>query len=184
MSFLQAPPLTEEEFPLFTAMRQRLGFIPNMYKAQTSRLDLIGAEAALMRAGMIDRGGLERRQKEYVFLAVSARNLSTYCVTGHCEIVRMLGIQGPEPEQIAIDHTAAAIPLADKALLNFAVKLNDHPADMSQMDVDTLRTFGFTDQQILETVMVTGLAQMANTISFGLGSRPDFENERLDFRSA
>jgi len=42
----------------------------------------------------------------------SAANLSTYCVTAHCEIVRILGIEGPEPEQIALDHTST------KRLLN------------------------------------------------------------------
>jgi len=52
-------------------------------------------------------GALTRRQKEYIFLVCSAANLSTYCVTAHCEMVRMLGLEGPEPEQIAVDHTAA-----------------------------------------------------------------------------
>ena len=51
---------------------------------------------------------------------IPGANLSTYCVTAHCEMVRMLGIEGPEPEQIAFHHTAANLPIAMKALLNFA----------------------------------------------------------------
>ena len=72
-------------------------------------------------------GALTRPQKEYIFPVCSAANLSTYCVTAHCEMVRMPGIQGPEPERVALDHTAANIPIVLKALLNFAAKLNARP---------------------------------------------------------
>src|SRR5262249_10198678 len=94
------------------------GFIPNFFRAQTLRPDLIDAEAGLVSAILVKEGALTRRQKEYIFLVCSAGNLSTYCVTAHCEIVRMLGIEGPEPEQIALDHTVSDIPNSEKALLD------------------------------------------------------------------
>src|SRR5437762_11394028 len=85
----------------------------------------------------------------------SDANLSTYCVTAHCEIVRMLGIEGPEPEQVELDHTITNIPINEKALLDFAVKQNNHPRDVSLRDIDALRGHGFGDEHILEaTVMV------------------------------
>ncbi len=181
MSYIEAPPLTDEQYPTFAAIRQAFGFLPNFFRAQTARTDLIDAEVGLIGTAMVKEGALERRQKEYIFLAVSARNLSTYCVTAHCEIVRMLKIEGPEPEQVAIDHTATRIPFADKALLNFVLKLNSEPWEINSADLDTLRTFGFSDQQILEAIVMTGVAQFANTVSFGLGTLPDFENERVRF---
>lgn len=181
MSYIEAEQPTEAEYPTFAGIQQAFGFIPNFFRAQTSRKDLIDAEVGLIGTAMVKEGALTRRQKEYIFLAVSARNLSTYCVTAHCEIVRMLKIEGPEPEQVAIDHTSTRIPFPDKALLNFAVKLNQDGLNIGQADIDGLRTFGFSDQQILETVIMTGLAQFANTVSFGLGTLPDFENERVKF---
>ena len=81
---------------------------------------------------MIKDGALAREQKEYIFLVCSAANLSTYCVTAHCEIIRMLKIEGPEPEQIALDHMATDLPIVDKALLNFSLKLNNHPLKITQ----------------------------------------------------
>lgn len=124
-------------------------------------------------------GVLPRQQKEYVFLVCSAANLSTYCVTAHCEIVRLLGIQGPEPEQIALDYTATDLPMAVKALLGFASKLNDYPTRVDKGDIDALRTYGYTDEQILEAVLIVGLAKFANFVSFGLGTVPDFDNFRI-----
>src|SRR5947207_8693519 len=84
----------------------------------------------------------------------SAANLSTYCLTAHCEIVRMLGIQGPEPDQIAFDHKAANIPVPLKALLNFAAKLNGQPTKVTRRDIDALHTYGYTDEHILEAVLM------------------------------
>ncbi len=122
---------------------------------------------------------LARRQKEYIFLVCSAANLSTYCVTAHCEIVRMLGLEGPEPEQIAIDHTHAKIAVADKALLNFCAKFNKQPSKIGADDIEVLRTYGFGEQHILEAIVTVGFAQFANTVAFGLGTVPDFHNRRI-----
>ena len=94
MSYLHEGCLDENNFPLFEAVKRQFGFIPNFYRAQTLRPDLIEAEAQLVNALLIKQGALARQQKEYIFLVCSAANLSTYCVTAHCEIVRMLGIQG------------------------------------------------------------------------------------------
>ena len=91
---------------------------------------------------MVRDGALARRQKEYVFLVCSAANLSTYCVTAHCEIVRMLGIHGPEPEQVALDHNRTNLPPEDKALLNFALKLNREGRKIDADDVEGLRPTG------------------------------------------
>src|SRR5215468_1666630 len=121
----------ENDNPTLRAIKDSFGFVPNFYRAQTMRPDLIDAEAQLVNAILVKEGALTRQQKEYIFLVSSAANLSTYCLTAHCEIVRMLGIQGPEPDQIALDHTAAKIPVPLKALLNFAVKLNNRPREVS-----------------------------------------------------
>src|SRR6478736_9559635 len=153
MSYLRNSPFNEKDFPAFTAMREQIGFLPNFYVAQTSRPDLIEAEVALMGTILLKDGGLSRRQKEYIFLVASAANLSTYCVTAHCEMVRMLKIEGPEPEQIAIDHVHAKIPMADKALLNFCAKLNRQPTKVGRRDIDALHTYGYNDEQVLETVL-------------------------------
>jgi len=168
----------ENDNPTLRAIKDSFGFVPNFYRAQTMRPDLIDAEAQLVNAILVKEGALTRQQKEYIFLVSSAANLNTYCLTAHCEMVRMLGIEGPEPEQIALDHTAAKIPIGLKALLNFAAKLNGQPTKITKRDVDVLRTYGYNDQQIMEAVLMVGLAKFANFVSFGLGTAPDFEPAR------
>jgi len=179
MSYLREEPLNAENFPPFAMANAAFGFIPNLFRSQTMRTDLIEVEMALVNAILIREGALTRQQKEYIFLVCSAANLSTYCVTAHCEIVRMLKIHGPEPEQVAVDHTHTDLPMRDKALLNFALKLNGQPKAFGSRDVEGLRPYGFRDEQILEAVATVGLAKFANTVAFGLGTLPDFRAVEL-----
>jgi uncharacterized peroxidase-related enzyme len=179
MAHLRNQPYDEKDFPAFAAIREQFGFLPNFFPEQAARPDLVDLEIGMTANLVVKQGALERRQKEYIFLVCSAANLSTYCVTAHCEIVRMLKLEGPEPEQIAIDHAHAKIPIADKALLNFCTKLNSEPSKIGANDVEALRTFGFTEQQILEAILIVGWAKFANVVAFGLGTVPDFHNRRI-----
>lgn len=183
MTYIREAPFDEADFPTLKLIKEDYGFIPNYFKAQTARPDLIDAQVQLVDALLIKEGALSRQLKEYVFLVCSAANLSTYCVTAHCEIIRMLKIEGPEPEQIALDHMSADLPIVDKALLNFTLKLNNHPLKVTQDDIDDLKTYGFSDQQILEAVMCVGLAKLANCVGFGLGTVPDYQ-VRLDLEKS
>src|SRR3954454_11689931 len=180
MAYLNSPPFEESDFPVFTAIRQQFGFLPNFYPAQVARPDLVDAEMKLMESILFHESALSRKQIEYIFLTCSAANLSTYCVTAHCEIVRLLGIEGPEPEQIAVDYLHSRISMADKALLNFCSKLNLDASKVNRSDIDALRTFGFNDQQILEGIVTVGSAQFANTVTFALGTVPDFRNQKIE----
>jgi len=184
VSYLREEPPDEKASSTFAMIQSAFGFVPNFFRAQTMRSDLIDTEVQLMGAILLKEGALTRQQKEYLFLVCSAANLSTYCVTAHCEIVRMLKIQGPEPEQIAVDHTATNLPLVMKALLNFALKLNTQPTKVGRSDIDALRTYGSTDEQILETIVMVGLAKFTNHIAFGLGTLPDFDNAKIQFQGS
>jgi len=175
MSYLRENAFDENDFPTLQLIKEDYGFIPNFFRCQTARPDILDAEVQLVDAILIKEGALTRTQKEHIFLVCSAANLSTYCVTAHCEIIRMLKLAGPEPEQIALDHMSTDLPIVDKALLNFALKLNNHPLKVTQDDIDDLRTYGFGDQHVLEAVMCVGLAKFANYVGFGLGTVPDYQ---------
>ena len=184
MTYIRGRSLDERTYPPFVEIKKDYGFVPNFWKAQSSRTDLIEAEMVFVKSILLQEKALTRRQKEYIFLVCSAANLSTYCVTAHCEVIRMLGIKGPEPEELAIDHENADLNEADRALLDYAKKLTLKPMKVGPEDVDRLRAVGFTDEHILEAVLMVGLAKWANCVAFGLGTVPDFENSRLNLPGA
>src|SRR6201997_5244338 len=143
MTYLHNLPASETASSLLSAIQEKFGFLPNFFAAQTERPDLINAQLVMSDDLQLHDSALSRKQKEYIFLVCSAANLSTYCVTAHCEMLRMMHVEGPEPEQIAVDHLHAKISVADKALLNFWAKFNKHPSKINADDIEVLRTYGF-----------------------------------------
>ena len=179
--YLRTVDLGGEQFPPFAFFKERLGFVPNIFRAQGLRPDVIEAEAKTVGAVLLTDDVLRRKQKEYILLVVSAANLNTYCVAVHCEMLRGLGIPDDEADQIALNHRDAGLPAADTALLDFALKLGRRAPDYGPGDIEGLRAAGFTDPQILEAVVMVALTNFLNTIQMGLGPQADFE-PRLLFR--
>ena len=68
---------------------------------------------------------------------------------------------------------AAELSAADRAMLDFAVKLGREPRSMTRDDVETLRTAGFSDTAILDIVHITGFFAYYNRLADGLGIDPE-----------
>ena len=153
--------------------KKHFGFIPKVFRAQMARADLVESEAKLMEALLFTTHSLTRVQKEFILLAVSAANLNTYFVGLHTQVLQILGIKPEESDQIAVDDRRTPLSAADHALLDFARKLALHPRKFSAADVELLRGHDFTEQQILEAVVVIGLAHFLNAVQMGLGITPE-----------
>ncbi len=177
--YLRAVDLTTDSFRPFAFFRERFGFIPNIFRAQTLRPDVVEAEADVVGTVLLTDDVLSRVQKEYILLVVSAANLNTYCVAVHCEMLRGLGVPEDQSDQIAVDHRQAGLSEADNALLDFALKLSQRPTEIGRADIDSLRRHGFTDQQVLESIVMTALTSYLNTLQMGLGTVSDFEPKRV-----
>ena len=145
---MPAPYLSPKTFAPFAIVEKSHGFVPNFFRAQTLRPDLL--EAQLEATGWIlqPEDVLTRLQKECILLAVSAANLNSYCVAMHCNLLRGLGMPSEEGDQIAVDYHASDLGPSDKALLDFAIKLGTRASEFSREDVVHLRTLGFSDEQI------------------------------------
>jgi len=172
--YVPAPYLSPKTFAPFAAVQQSRGFIPNFFRAQTLRPDLVEAQLEAMGKILLCEDALTRVQKECILLAVSAANLNSYCVAMHCDLLRGLGMPSEDGDQIAVDHHQSNLSQSDAALLDFAVKLGTGDPEFSRADVVKLQTLGFTPEQVLESVVVTAFNNFANTLSMGLGIEPDF----------
>jgi RNA polymerase sigma-70 factor (ECF subfamily) len=173
--YVPAPYLSPSAFAPFDIIRKTHGFIPNFFRAQTLRPDLLQAQLEAVERILAPEDILTRVQKECILLAVSAANLNSYCVAVHCNLLRGLGMSPEDGDQIAVDHHESTLSQADKALLDFAVKLGGDGSDFSREDVAKLRSMGFSEPQILECAVVTALNNFSNTLQMGLGIEPDFQ---------
>ena len=72
-------------------------------------------------------------------------------------------------EAIKADYTTAKITDAERAMLDYALKLTRTPGDMERADVERLREAGFSDRAIHDVALVAGYFAFVNRISDGLG---------------
>lgn len=175
--------LSEIELPdleSLKTLKRNFGLVPKLYRAQLLRPDLVDGEVQLLDQLLFAKGALSRVQKEFILLAVSAENNNTYFSALHGQTLQFLGVKPDKSQQVTIDHRQANLPESEIALLDFARKLASQPLSFTEHDVESLRKSNYTDEQILEAVLMVGLAQLLNCVQFGLGTEPDFK-PRLTF---
>jgi RNA polymerase sigma-70 factor (ECF subfamily) len=178
--YIPPPVLAEEGFPPFEFFRRHFGFVPNIFRAQTLKPEVLEAEVEAIRSILLPEDLLSRRMKEYILLVVSARNLNTYCVAVHCELLRGLGVPFEVSDQIALDHRLAGLSPEESALLDFILRLQDDADRFGPADFEPLRKVGWSGEQILEAIVMSALSNFLNTLQCGLGTVPDFP-VRVDF---
>ena len=71
--------------------------------------------------------------------------------------------------QVTEDYTRADLDAADRALLDYAVKLARSPDAMVEEDVEALRDAGFSERAILDIAQVTAYFSFVVRIADGLG---------------
>lgn len=79
-------------------------------------------------------------------------------------------------EAVRVDYRQAVLDAADRAMLDFAVRLTLTPGAMTENDVLGLRDVGFDDVAIHDIVQVTGLFNYYNRLADGLGIDPEPEH--------
>jgi len=67
------------------------------------------------------------------------------------------------------DHTSADLSSADRAMLDYAVKLTRAPAAVQRGDTERLRREGFDDAAILDVCQVVAYYNYVNRLADGLG---------------
>ncbi len=67
------------------------------------------------------------------------------------------------------DYREARLSAADRAMLDYAVKLTREPWAMEAADLEPLREAGFEDAAILDIAQVTAYYAFVNRLADGLG---------------
>ena len=78
---------------------------------------------------------------------------------------------------LTADYHEADLPAADRAMLDYAVKLTRSPGDMLREDVNALRAQGFEDRAIHDICAITAYYAFVNRIADGLGVELEVSGE-------
>ena len=158
-----------------TEIQEKAGFIPNVFLALAYRPDELRAFMAYHDALILRDSGLSKAEKEMIIVATSAKNDCLYCVVAHGAILRIYAKDSKISDQIATDYTKADITEKQKAMLDFAVKTATNAAKISAADLEQLRTYGFSENDIWDIGAITALFALSNRMASLAAMRPNDE---------
>ena len=144
----------------------------------------MASSSALLRGYMelnraMKRSHLDRRISERISLAVQEWLGCGYCVAAHSEAARTLGLSDTDIE-LARQGTATDLKVA--AIFAFAQQVAAAPAEITEADVEQLRSHGYRDEQIADVVGLVALNVL--TGAFNLVAGIEGQDERLRCLSA
>jgi uncharacterized peroxidase-related enzyme len=158
-----------------TEIQEKAGFIPNVFLALAYRPDELRAFMAYHDALILRDSGLSKAEKEMIIVATSAKNDCLYCVVAHGAILRIYAKDSKISDQIATDYTKADITEKQKVMLDFAVKTATNAAKISATDLEQLRTYGFSENDIWDIGAITALFALSNRMASLAAMRPNDE---------
>lgn len=167
--------LDPETKAYFAKCEEKLGFVPNVFKAYAFDSTKLKTFMAMADELMLGESGLSKLEREMIAVAVSAINHCHYCLTSHGAAVRQRAGDPEMGELIAQNYRAAELPRRQKAMLDFAAKLTETPAKVEEEDREHLRRAGFSDRDIWDISAVAGFYNMSNRVAAAADIRPNRE---------
>lgn len=147
-------PLSEKTQAYFDLCQEKLGMVPNVLQAYAFDETKLRAFTDMYNDLMLAESNLSKLEREMIAVAVSAVNRCFYCLTAHGAAVRQLSGDPVLGEQIVMNYRVADLTPPQRAMLDFAVKLTEKPAEMEESDRQTLRDVGFSDRDIWDIASV------------------------------
>ncbi|MEW6297906.1 MAG: peroxidase [Thermodesulfobacteriota bacterium] len=87
-------------------------------------------------------------------------------------------------KHLKTDPANAPLEPPDKAMIDFALKLTREPAKVKKDDLDFLRQYGFSEEQVVDIVLITCTFNFMDRLADGLGVELDPNMQRLVERNA
>ncbi len=157
-------------------VQEKAGFIPNVFLTLAHRPEECRAFFAYHDALMLKESALlGKAEREMIVVATSAANDCLYCVVAHGAILRIYSKNPRLSDQLAVNYRKAELTPAQRAMLDFALKVCTDSASLMDEDFERLRAHGFTDEDIWDIGAITAFFGMSNRLANLTSMRPNDE---------
>ena len=160
---------------IYEKNREKIGFVPNVFRAYAKRPEHFRAFMAYHDVLMKGPGGLRRAEREAIVVAVSSENRCQYCMVAHGAALRVLGKDPIVAEQIANNWRTADISLRMRVMLGFASRVNEPGFAATEHEIDELHLAGFSDDDIWDIAAIAAFFGFSNRMAGLMDMRPNEE---------
>jgi uncharacterized peroxidase-related enzyme len=157
------------------AVREKSGFIPNVFLVLANRPGEFRAFFAYHDELMDKPGNLTKAEREMIVVATSNANQCQYCVIAHGAILRIRAKNPLIADQVAINYRKADITARQKAMLDFAMKVAFESYAIGDDDYTTLAHHGFAAEDAWDIAAIASFFGMSNRMANVTSMRPNDE---------
>jgi uncharacterized peroxidase-related enzyme len=164
----------------FKLCEEKLGLVPNVLKAYAFNETKLNAFTSMYNDLMLGESNITPLEREMIAVVVSSINRCYYCLVAHGNSVRKLSKNPELGEQMAINYRLADLKPNQRAMMDFAVKMTEESYKIEEIDRQTLRNNGYSDQDIWDIASIASFFNMSNRMASAIDMRPNVEYHSLD----
>jgi len=181
------PVPSEESLPenlqgLFRKAREKVGFVPNVFRVFSFRPERLSAWFSHYRQLHEPTANLSAAEREMIAVAVSMANGCLYCLVAHGAALREALGDPVLADRITLDYRRAGLDARLMAILDYSVKITKTPHECLEADLDRLRALGLTDHEVWDIIEIASMYNFTNRMAQATGMIPNAEFHAL-FRS-
>ncbi len=155
--------------PLLDAVEKQLGVVPNLFRlvalSPAALQGLLGLNGALGKA-------LDVKTRERIALAVAQVNGCDYCLSAHTYLG--LNLAKLDSAEIGRNRKATSSDAKAATAVAFAAKLAQNRGKVTDAELQAVRTAGYTDAPIVESVAVVAENVFTNFVNMVAQTEIDF----------
>lgn len=114
---------------------------------------------------ILTSGKVGRKLKEMIFVAISSLKECHYCEAAHHAFCLSIGVTPEQINDLVENFTSENADPKEKAAIDFAVRLAKDSHSSSEEDFDMLRDLGFTTEEIMEIIAMSGMGVFYNHLA-------------------
>ncbi|HXS43810.1 MAG TPA: peroxidase-related enzyme [Solirubrobacteraceae bacterium] len=175
----------EHELPadlqgLFRAARERIGFVPNVFRTYAYRPERLSAWFAHFRLLHEPTPGLSEAEREMIAVVVSMANGRLYCLVAHGAALREAWGDPVMADRITLDwRRADGLSDRQRAICAFAERVTLRPVEATEDDLEGLRAQGLSDEDAWDVVEIAAMYNFTNRLALATGQIPNPEYHAL-----
>jgi uncharacterized peroxidase-related enzyme len=168
LPFIEEEEATGEVAEIYEEMKRemQMPFVPNMMKV------LAGSPEALTFSWKMVFASVQHRTLPDALISMISYTISTksnclYCSSGNELTCRMLGVDQDTLDKLVKDLENLN-PERVQAIIDFALKVAEHPQELVRADYDKVRDQGVMDNEIVEIIVTAAAAVYADIVADAL----------------
>ncbi len=158
---------------LFAKARERLGFVPNVFRVYAFRPQRLSAWFAHFRQLHEPTDGLTAADREMIAVVVSAANRCLYCLVSHGAALRQELGDPVLGERISYDWRHTGLDPRRGAICAYAEKLTLRPRELTRADIQALRGAGLTEEEAWDVAELSAMYNFTNRMAMATNMLPN-----------